>query len=282
MAQKEDDYLIFTEVGKGEGFNRQESNIERLPIEDKYATLYEELVARCDPACFMEPYDKEKVNHANEIYSQVLQNENSPEVLKQLRSRAIKELNIKFGTLYLYKELKRICNPKNFTGENYNADYLTLANNLFSQVYEYADDVEKLEEIEKQANDLIELEKLREKKDEERKNKELKEKEEKKKKQLQIANIKTRIDDLYTYENSITVLIPICIIGLGILVTAISGSYFYSFYYFQDDAAIRTFFIGLAFVVILFTYLCFFIPRATKKIDMERKDLNSKLKELEQ
>jgi len=157
MAQEDDDYLIFTEVSKDESSNKKESNNEKLPIENKYSTLYEELVARCDPACFMEPYDKERVNCANEIYSQVLLNENSPDVLRQLRSRAIKELDVKFGTLYLYKELKRICNPKNFTGENYNADYLMMANNLYSQVCEYADDIEKLEEIEKQASDLIEI-----------------------------------------------------------------------------------------------------------------------------
>ena len=209
MAQEDDDYLIFTEVSKDESSNKKESNNEKLPIENKYSTLYEELVARCDPACFMEPYDKERVNCANEIYSQVLLNENSPNVLRQLRSRAIKELDVKFGTLYLYKELKRICNPKNFTGENYNADYLMMANNLYSQVCEYADDIEKLEEIKEQASDLIELEKLREKKEKEKKNIELEEKEEKEKKEIQIANIKTKISDLESYETFIIFCAPL-------------------------------------------------------------------------
>ena len=61
-----------------------------------YESLYAELKIKCNPNKFMVPYDKERVSQANELYRQLM--ETSPqneETLRQLRSKAIKELDRK-------------------------------------------------------------------------------------------------------------------------------------------------------------------------------------------
>ena len=63
-----------------------------------YESLYAELKIKCNPNKFMVPYDKERVSQANELYRQLM--ETSPqneETLRQLRSKAIKELGVCFS-----------------------------------------------------------------------------------------------------------------------------------------------------------------------------------------
>jgi len=69
----------------------------------------------------MVPYDKERVSQANELYRQLM--ETSPqneETLRQLRSKAIKELGVCFSSKALFQFLCNTCHPRNFMSP-YNA-----------------------------------------------------------------------------------------------------------------------------------------------------------------
>lgn len=148
----------------------------RTPIPGDYASLFKELKAKCDPSNFMEPYDPTKVSISNEIYLLVLNNQNSENALIELRSRAIRELGIRFSTKKLYDELMDYCNPKKFTGGNYDNEKLCLANKLYCQITEKADDIEVLETIRTEAAPLREyIFELRRQKEFEEKAKEAKE-----------------------------------------------------------------------------------------------------------
>ena len=163
MTQQNDDQYDFEEVKS----NPQQlfSNIDGVsdklehpnPIPGVFESLYDEIIKRCDPANFLNPYDQEKVRISNELYSKskTLKNKNDEKVLKEIRKRAIKELGIKFSTIELYEKLEKICNVQNYTGDNYNQDFVNLANTLFGQIKKYADDIEKLEEIDTQTGDLV-------------------------------------------------------------------------------------------------------------------------------
>ena len=70
----------------------------------------------------MVPYDKERVSQANELYRQLM--ETSPqneETLRQLRSKAIKELGVCFSSKALFQFLCNTCHPRNFMSP-YNAE----------------------------------------------------------------------------------------------------------------------------------------------------------------
>ena len=124
-------------------------------------------------------------------------------------------------------------------------------------------------------------EKLKGKKEEEKRIIELKEKEKKEKIEMQIADVKTKIDDLDTYEGFVLLVIPIIIIFFGFLII---GSFYahFNYIYFSDKAAKNTLYMGfLTLFAILFAYICFFAPRFQKKVKVKKEELNSKLKELE-
>jgi len=57
---------------------------------------YIELLSKCSPINFMDPYDSKKVALANKIYSSVLENKNNICKLKKLRIEAEEKLQIKF------------------------------------------------------------------------------------------------------------------------------------------------------------------------------------------
>ena len=140
------------------------SNRTKSPILGCYKSLYAELKSKCDPKNFMEPYDQQKVSIANELYSCIiaLKGNASQKVLKDIRSQAMQKLGIKFSTEALYGKLEKICNPKNFTGDNYNKDYVALANSLYPKVLQCPDDILELEKINKLAKPLKEDLKKRE------------------------------------------------------------------------------------------------------------------------
>lgn len=157
---QEEDYIIFEEVNN-KNLDKNAGQIAKHPILGHYNSLYEELLEKCNPACFLEQYNKRKVELANIIYLQVLENKNNYEILKSLRSKATKELDIKFATIDLYNLLINACNPQNYTGKNYNFKKLEQANELYDQILKYADDIEALERIYVEACGMTDLTKFK-------------------------------------------------------------------------------------------------------------------------
>ena len=153
----QEDNINFEEIGKNEAAHAEQSSaLFKQPIRGLFPNLHTELKVRCDPQNFMEPYEPEKVSRANKLYSEILSIDvDDDEKLKMLRLRAMEELGIKFSTEMLYKELTTACDPRIFTGNNYDKERLELANRLYQQVLMNADDIFALEEIEGKAGDLI-------------------------------------------------------------------------------------------------------------------------------
>jgi len=153
----QEESISFEEIGKEETAHVEPSSaLFKQPIRGRYQSLFEELKARCAPENFMNPYEPEKVSRANELYSEVLVTDTQAiEKLKELRMRATEELGVKFSTELLYEKLTAACNPKNFTGEAYDKERLELANRLYQEVLMNADNAIALEEIEREAKELI-------------------------------------------------------------------------------------------------------------------------------
>ena len=154
----QEDNINFEEIGKKETENAERSQtLFKQPVRGRFRNLYEELKVKCAPENFMNPYDPEKVSKANNLYSVVLATDaKDVEKLKQLRLRAMENLGIQFSTEGLFEKLTMACNPKNFTGETYDKRLLELANRLYQKVLKDADNILALEEIEKEAKELIE------------------------------------------------------------------------------------------------------------------------------
>ena len=115
-----------------------------------YHNLYDELKSKCNPINFMTPYNAEQVNIANEIFSK-LNNTQKDDIrnLILLRNKAIKGLGITYTNPKLYETLCNVYNPKNFMGENYDANKLNAANKLFAEIEKYQNDILSLESIAK-------------------------------------------------------------------------------------------------------------------------------------
>lgn len=126
----------------------------KKPIDGKYESLYAELTSKCYPQNFMEPYDHQKVKIANEIYAEILKSAENLTKLKELRIRAIKELNIQFSTEELYKKLLDLTNPQKFMEfmREYDAEKVSLANDFYQRVKDNANDVIELEAIQDEIN----------------------------------------------------------------------------------------------------------------------------------
>ena len=166
MNQQEEDFIYFQEISPEDsviephGLNM--NGINKAPIPGEFSNLQEELLFRCNPSNFLKPYNQSKIDVANDIY-EILQNGTIDlESLKELRGKAIRELDVKFSTITLYNILIKACNPKNFTDANYNAAKLRKANGLYSKITENADNIEILEEIKDDAEELITLYQQRE------------------------------------------------------------------------------------------------------------------------
>ncbi|MBQ9893461.1 MAG: hypothetical protein IJM35_09950 [Bacteroidales bacterium] len=109
-----------------------------------------ELREKCHPKNFMQPYDFEKVNIANELYSMLLKESIPSEDLYSIRRRAINELGISIDTTVIFDELSSICNPENFM-QPYDAVKVSIANKLYSRILENKSNVFELEKIRKEA-----------------------------------------------------------------------------------------------------------------------------------
>ena len=153
----QEENISFEEIGKEDtAQSERASALFKQPIPGSYASLYAELKAKCAPENFMSPYDPEKVSMANELYSQLLaMTDATDEQLKAMRLQAMEQLGVRFSTEQLYKKLTEACNPRIFTGASYNKERLEQANRLYQEVLMNADNVFALEEIEKDAKELI-------------------------------------------------------------------------------------------------------------------------------
>ena len=116
-------------------------------IEIDYSFLYKDLLDKCNPSNYMNPYDAKKVEISNSIYSQIEENKNNTTELIKLRNRAIKELNIKFSSEVLFEKLTQVFNPSNFINENYDAVKLYAANKIYAQILDNRNDIIELERI---------------------------------------------------------------------------------------------------------------------------------------
>lgn len=114
-----------------------------------YPSLYLELKDKCNPKNFLVPYDKKKVDIANDLYSQLLNSdENDSDVIHILREQATQKLGIVLSTKKLYEELLDYCNPQKFMNP-YNHSAIQQANHYYSLIHEYRNQLDKLEALHK-------------------------------------------------------------------------------------------------------------------------------------
>jgi len=125
-------------------------------IEVEYLnTLYDELIEKCNPANFMNPYSSEKVDISNQIYSQLEANKNNISVLIELRNQAINKIALSFSAKELYDRLCEIFNPNNYVGDNYDSKKLQVANKIYAKIQSLSSDIIGLEKIAKDNNIII-------------------------------------------------------------------------------------------------------------------------------
>lgn len=97
-------------------------------------TLYDKLKRLCNPSNFLKNYDKEKVDAANALYQRILNtNHNDNDSLNEIQKLAVEQLNISLIDYDLLNELKKKVNPQNYM-KHYNAEKVSLANDLFSRL----------------------------------------------------------------------------------------------------------------------------------------------------
>ena len=125
------------------GSGADSSKIQHSKI---YDSLYEELLDKCNPKNFMEPYDKKKVDAAILIYNDLSRiGKTNEKHIRAIRDRATLELGIKVSTDRLFKELIDYCNPQNFlTAVPFQADLLQIANHFYAQVRTSKNDIHEL------------------------------------------------------------------------------------------------------------------------------------------
>ena len=126
--------------------------------EKEYNTLYDELHDKCNPEKFMEPYEKEKVDVANEIYAELVSRQGcSDENIVDLRNKAIRELGIRISTHKLFAYLDKYLNPKVYMGkEPYDKERVSQANGYYSRMQTAKNDIIALEQIQQDAHEFIE------------------------------------------------------------------------------------------------------------------------------
>ena len=112
-----------------------------------YTSLYEELKEKCNPANFMNPYDAEKVEISNNIFSRLDSNATNIQALIQLRNLAINKLGLSFSAKEIYEKLAEAYNPQKFVGKNYDADKLHIANQVYSRIQSNQNSIIELEKI---------------------------------------------------------------------------------------------------------------------------------------
>ena len=145
-------------------------------------TMYERLKRLCNPAKFVDNYDKEKVDVANTIYSKLMSiDQNDEQTIDELAVMAENDLHINLLDEYQFTHLKNCLNPKKYM-EPYDADSVTLANGLYSQLMRSDLNYTKYAQIKREAEPLLKIveERERKQKEQEEQNKIIEAKSEKK------------------------------------------------------------------------------------------------------
>lgn len=124
----------------------KDSKMEIEPCQmDTYSSLYVELKEKCNPEKYLFPYNKEKVDIANELYKKLIDaNPVDNSALNVIRDQAIQKLGVVLSTRKQYLELLEYCNPKNFMNP-YNYEAIQEANNYYALINQYRNDIHELE-----------------------------------------------------------------------------------------------------------------------------------------
>ena len=109
--------------------------IERL----LFTSQKEELLLKCNPANFMNPYSHDKIELANRLII-MINNATNLDDFGKIKLEASK-IGIYLSGNQLYSYLSEICNPLNFVGKN---EEFKLANNLYNQILVTKDNFDKL------------------------------------------------------------------------------------------------------------------------------------------
>lgn len=144
----EDENIIWQEINSVSFQNKPKEQIALEPCKmDYYISLYVELIEKCNPKNFMLPYDKEKIDMANEFYQQLLNTPEENEInIRQMRNKAIERLGITISTKRLYEKLINYCNPAKFM-DPYDFNAVQIANHYYPLIEEYRNDIWKLEKL---------------------------------------------------------------------------------------------------------------------------------------
>lgn len=155
---EKDKVSSFIETTSTEHDNNSASVNGSVSNSDSYLkSVFKEMVEKCNPQNYMNPYDHEKVRVANEVYSSLMSYETlNEEVLMSLRHRAIVELGVVFDTKAIYNYLCSICNPANYMNP-YDAEKVSQANDIFAKIQQYKNNIEQLELIRAEAKSLMQI-----------------------------------------------------------------------------------------------------------------------------
>ena len=119
-------------------------------------SIYNRLKRLCNPANFVDNYDKEKIDIANSIYSKLMDtNPDDNEAINKLVIVSEDELKINLLDRRSFDILKSKLNPKNFM-EPYDSEMVTLSNELFQKIIQPDLNLTKYRKIEEQSTPLLE------------------------------------------------------------------------------------------------------------------------------
>ena len=136
--------------GKNPSGTQEAIEAHKISHSETYESLYMELLDKCNPKNFMEPYDKKKVDAANLIYKALLESKPSygcysNQEIRNIKDQAVRELGISISNS-LYRKLINYCDPKRFM-EPYDFEAVQVANEFYSLVEKSKDDIVELEEL---------------------------------------------------------------------------------------------------------------------------------------
>lgn len=116
-------------------------------------TLQERLKRLCNPQNFMKNYDMKKVETANALYQRLMTVGLGESALNEISQTAITELGITLIDETRLKKLKEKVNPRRYM-KPYNAEKVSLANELFARISKTELTYEEYIEIEKESKKL--------------------------------------------------------------------------------------------------------------------------------
>lgn len=116
-------------------------------------TLQDRLIRLCNPQNFMKNYDTKKVETANALYQRLMTVGLGGNALKEISQTAITELGITLIDETRLKKLKEKVNPQRYM-KPYNAEKVSLANELFARINRIGLTYEEYIEIENESKKL--------------------------------------------------------------------------------------------------------------------------------